>query len=214
MKNSGFKRLYSMAFVAMFMGLPSKADAVAYCALRDPVYAIQTFYPGFSSYRSFLGTVEPDIRDKLDAELPYQTHFNEFGKHTLYVAFDGDQAMGLVHARSEKGDWGLDELVWSFNLDLTIRDFRFQRSRSRWQSEVLAPAFKETIQGKGFTDLQALLSPDGSRLAQPHPQISPGAEKLAAEVIRSALKTIVVTEHVWGKQLDNIGQNWRGEGDG
>ena len=201
MFSSGQKRTVQLLILALTFVVPHRAEAVAYCALRDPVFAMQSFFPDFSSYRSYLGIVGEELREVLEEKLPYELHFNEFGKHTLYVAFNGQQATGLVHARTEKGDWGLDELIWSLNMDLTVRDFRFQRSRSRWQEEVQSPAFKEILNGKDFNELLLLLSADGSELSMQYPDLPPGADRLAATVIRSALKTIIVTDHVWSNQL-------------
>jgi hypothetical protein len=199
-----FTKLLQACLLSFACLVPLKAYPVAYCALRDPVFAIQTFYPGSSSFRSFLGTVGPDVRQVLTEKLPHQLHFNEFGKHTLYVAYEGEQPVGLVHARTEKGDWGLDELVWSFNMDMTVHDFRFQRSRSRWRNEVQSPAFKQSLQGKGFEELRQMLSPDGASLAQRHPALPQEAQGLAAMVVRSALKTIIVTESVWRRELESL----------
>ncbi len=198
-------KYHAQAFILiLFLCTPFNASAVAYCALRNPVSAMQSFFPDFSSYRSHIGVVGQDLREVLEAKLPYRLHFNEFGKHTLYVAYYGEQPAGLVHARTEKGDWGLDELIWSLNMDLTVRDFRFQRSRSRWQAEVQEPAFKEAIKGKSFEELLDLLNLDGSELLIDHKDLPEGAERLAAAVVRSALKTIVVTEYVWKMQLLSI----------
>jgi hypothetical protein len=166
---------------------------------------MQDFFPDFSSYRSILGVVGPELRVTLDEKLRYETHFNEFGKHTLYVAYRNDQAIGIVHARTEKGDWGLDELVWSFNMDLTVRDFRFQRSRSQWKTEIQSDEFKQVLKGKSFDDLTQLLSEDRSEYRNMDSSLPAGAEGLAATVIRSALKTIVVTEYVWGQELQALG---------
>lgn len=180
--------------------------AVAYCALRDPVGAIQTFYPGYNSYRSHVGQVGQDLRQVLKERLPYPLHFNEFGKHTLYIVYKDKEPQGLVHARTEKGDWGLDEVVWSLGLDLTVENFRFQRSRSRMKDEVQNPAFKALLAGKGFDELLRLLTPDGTALAQHHAGLPAEAEALAAIVIRSALKTIIVTQFVWRERLADIRQ--------
>lgn len=191
------------SLLALLFCISPRVHAVAYCALRDPVQAIQSFYPGFNSYRSYVGEVGRGLRPVLEERLPYPLHFNEFGKHTLYVAFRGDQATGMVHARTEKGDWGLDEIIWSFNMDLTVRDFLFQRSRSGWRSELQKPVFKALLKGKDFDQLLQLLTADGSALARHHPGLPQDAERLAATVVRSALKTIVVTEYVWSEQLSS-----------
>ena len=198
------QKIFTTVF-ALFVMAPFELYAVAYCALRDPVFAMQAFYPDFSSFRSFPGVVGPELYDELNEHLPYETHFNEFGKHTLYVAYDGDQALGIVHARTEKGDWGLDELVWSFNVDMTVQDFRFQRSRSKWKAEIESPEFKALLQGKGFHELKALLSMDGMNFVDGSARLTKGAEGLAAIAVRSALKTMIVTEYVWGQELKDLG---------
>ena len=204
MFNSKFSQKAYAGLLALLICLPIQLHAVAYCALRDPVHAMQLFYPGFDSYRSFLGLVGPELRSRLAESLPYDIHFNEFGKHTLYVAYRGDQAAGLVHARTEKGDWGLDELIWSFNMDMTVSDFRFQRSRSKWKEEVQSPEFKAVLHGKGFDELKRLVGPGGSLTSDASAMLPKGAEELAATVLRSALKTIVVTEYVWGSELQDL----------
>lgn len=205
MQNKKPFRNFRAVLFALLIGVPFEIHAVAYCALRDPVHAMQEFFPEFSSYRSILGVVGPELRNTLNEKLPYQTHFDEFGKHTLYVAYLDDQAIGIVHARTEKGDWGLDELVWSFNIDMTVRDFRFQRSRSRWKAEIQSDEFKKVLQGKGFDELTQLLSEDGAEYRGVDSSLPQGAEGIAATVVRSALKTMVVTEYVWGQELQVLG---------
>jgi hypothetical protein len=195
------KNYLSFCVTILLLIQSQMVHAVAYCALRDPVMAIQAFYPQYSSYRSLVGEVGPEVRSVLEQEIPYHVHFNEFGKHTLYLVFEGDIAAGLVHARTEKGDWGLDEIVWSLSTDLSVRDFRFQRSRSRRRQAVESPEFRALLQGKGFSELTSLLSKDGSSLSQHYSFLPNDAEPLAATVILSALKTIVVTGSTWQAEL-------------
>ena len=109
--------------------------------------------------------------------------------------------MGLVHARSEAGNWGLSEIVWSLSPDLAVEDFNFQRCRSRKRSAVEQEAFKRQLIGKDFQQLKAMLSQDGNALAEGKVTIAADAEELATNVIRSALKTIAVTEYTWEQEL-------------
>jgi hypothetical protein len=204
MLSSRTSKYLQVSLLLCFCCVSWKSNAVAFCALRDPVAAMQEFFPGFTSYRSYVGAVGPDVRAVLEEKLPYPMHFNEFGDHTLYVPHIDGKAMGLVHARTEKGDWGLDEIVWSLSLDLTVQDFRFQRSRSRWQSAVQTPEFKKLLQGKGFDELLRLLGNDGLTLVARIEGLPEGAEKLAATLVRSALKTIIVTDDVWSEQLSGV----------
>ena len=111
--------------------------------------------------------------------------------------------VGLVQARTEKGDWGLDEIAWALDFDFRVRDFRYQRSRSRWRHEVETQAFKNELIGKNFEELKSMLSNDGMLLTSRPEFLAPEAEQLATTVIRSALKTIAVTQVVWRETLES-----------
>ncbi len=173
----------------------------AYCALRDPTKRIYESYPDATSYRSLVRTVDQEVRQHVSQKLPFTIHFNELGRHTLYLPVKGDQPIGLVHARSEASNWGLSEIVWSLNPDLTVKDFQFQRCRSRKRSAVETDAFKRQLIGKEFRQLKAMLSEDGNSLAEGKVTTSADSKELAAIVIRSALKTIAVTEFTWKQEL-------------
>jgi len=189
-------------WVSLFSGVVvEECFGQAYCALRDPTKRIYETYPDATSYRSLVRTVDQEVREYVSQKLPFTIHFNELGRHTLYLPVKGDRPLGLVHARSEAGNWGLSEIVWSLSPDLVIEDFDFQRCRSRKRSSVEKEAFKTQLIGKDFHQLKAMLSPDGNTLAQGKVTISADAHELAANVIRSALKTIAVTEYTWQQEL-------------
>lgn len=176
----------------------------AYCALRDPTKRIYESYPDATSYRSLVRTVDQDVRQYISQKLPFTIHFNELGRHTLYMPVKDDQPLGLVHARSEAGAWGLSEIVWSLSPDLVVNDFAFQRCRSRKRTSVEKEAFKRQLIGKDFQQLKAMLSSDGKSLAKDKVTIDADASMLAVNVIRSALKTIAATEYTWRKELTVI----------
>ena len=176
----------------------------AYCQLRDPTKRIYESYPEATSYRSLVRTVDQEVRQYVLGKLPFTIHFNELGRHTLYLPVKGDQPVGLVHARSEAGNWGLSEIVWSLSPDLVVEDFHFQRCRSRKRSVVERDAFKKQLIGKDFQQLKAMLSEDGTTLVDGKITVSPDAKEMAAMVIRSALKTIAVTEFTWKQELTVI----------
>jgi len=177
------------------------AHAVAYCALRDPFSAIQTLYPEADSHYSIVRIISPETRDYVADNLPFTLHFNELGKHTLYVVTKDQRPLGLIHARSEPYTWGLVEIVWSFNTDLTIRDFQFQRCRSKLCAELESEQFKSQLQGKSPLELKQFITSDGQSLNQALLNVPQGAESLALSVLRSALKTSVVTEYAWRDDL-------------
>ena len=71
--------------------------AQAYCALRDPVTAIYDLYPEGTHHRSIIRTVDVNHRAEVSDQLPFTIHFDELGRHTLYVVADDRGPLGLVH---------------------------------------------------------------------------------------------------------------------
>ena len=200
--NKNFFRSAATVCVIVTMWLQS-GDALgqAFCALRDPAKMIYEFYPEATSYKSLVRTVDDQVRQFVSSELPFSIHFNELGKHTLYVPIKDSKPLGVVHARSEAGSHGLTEVVWSLTPNLEIKDFAFQRCRSRTRSAVESENFKRQIIGMRFNDLRSLLSHDGQSLLPG--KLSPEYQSMpiAATVIRSSLKTISVSKSAWRRDL-------------
>ena len=89
-------------------------------------------------------------------------------------------------------------MVWSLNPDLSIADFRFQRTRSRHSATIESAPFVAWLSGRNVDELLLLLDEQGLYLRE-RPMFVPGeAERLAVTAIRSAIKTILVTQFVWG----------------
>jgi len=189
--------------IVIGISVPNNASAIAYCALRDPVAAIHELYPDSTSFKSFVGTVGPEIREALRIELPFDFHFNEFGRHTLYTVFDSGAPVGLVHARSELGEWGLDEFVWGLDLDLRIHGLYLQRTRDPAASLLDTGEFRRQLIGLDLSELVAFLRPDGD-LKSGVLTIEEPALKMARSVIHSAIKAIVVTQTAWAQDLEQI----------
>jgi hypothetical protein len=180
-----------------------QASAVAYCALRDPAAAIQQLFPGRTTYRTFVETIGRNIRPTLAAKLPFDIHFDEFGRHSFYAIFRDERPEGFVQARSELGQWGLAEIVWALDLDLKILDFVFQRNRDPAARYVEASDFKDILRGRGVDELAALLAQ--VELGQPAELGLPEkAVPLARTVIESAMKVIVVTGTVWEEDIKRV----------
>ncbi len=196
--------LLLVVLVVLFHRGAPDAHGQAYCALRDPTRYIRESYPEATSHRSIVRTVDESVRQRVADELPFTIHFNELGKHTLYLPVSGGRPLGLVHARSEAGRWGLVEIVWSLDPSLRVQGYSFQRCRARSRTAVETDAFKEQLVGMGSRQLRELLSGDGSTLAPGAMSIPPGAEDMAATLVRSALKTISVTRLVWARDLQII----------
>lgn len=183
--------------------LSSDAWAIAYCSLRDPVGAISKMYPGYSSFETYVGTVTRQTREALRERLAFEFHFDEFGRHSLYVVSVDERPEGLIHARSELGEWGMDEIVWALDLDLRVRNFVFQRSRNPSRRFLEDESFKSWLEGKSLDDLLELSgsneSPDRWGLDLPKK-----SWPLIQSVIRSATKAIVLTGQVWAEDLTVI----------
>lgn len=181
--------------------ISNAALAQAFCALRDPITSIYGFFPEADSHRSIVKVVGNSTRTAIGERLPMELHFNELGKHTVYAAMNKGKPVGIVHARSEGDLWGLTEIVWALDLDLRVVDFSFQRCRHPARRELEESQFAQHIQGKSFDELRKLLTTDGTQLRSEEPVAPATAVNLALTVIRSGLKTIVVTDSVWGDEL-------------
>lgn len=178
------------------------ASAQAYCALRDPVRGIHKVYPKAETFRSIVRTIDERVRQNVAKELPFTLHFNELGRHTLYVATRDSRPIGLVHVRSEQGTWGMVEIAWAFDIQLRVTNFVLQRCRSRQRQHIKDPAFKKQLVGKDFATIRAMLSKDGKHLKRGAITVDPAATDLAVTIVRSCLKTMAATRHGWAQELD------------
>jgi hypothetical protein len=102
-----------------------------------------------------------------------------------------------LHARTEKGDWGLDELVWAFNPDLTVHGVKYQRSRSTGRELIESADFNHWLSGNTVDGLRALLSPDATQLAARPQFVSTALEARIASIIRSGIKALLVCQYTW-----------------
>ena len=182
--------------------LPYSIQAQGYCSLRNPQAKIRAFYPDCNGYKTIVRTIDNSARVYLGEVLPFSIHHYEIGRHNLYTVNDIKTTKGLVHARTEQSQWGLIEIVWSLNTDLTVKDFDFQRCRTQLKTEVLKDDFKRQIVGKHFYELRQLLDETGyiNSLVKTKDSVKP----LAKTVIHSALKTIALTEFCWKQDLEKL----------
>lgn len=173
----------------------------AYCNLRDPETIIYDLYPDATSYKSIVRTVDENVRQHVSANLPFSIHFNELGKHTLYIPVKDSKPLGIVHVRSESGSYGLSEIVWSLTPNMEVRDFEFQRCRSRARHYVESDEFKKQIIGMRFNELKALLDSSGQQIAEGKLKVNENSKTMASALIRSALKTIAVSRSGWKREI-------------
>ena len=114
------KKYSILLILQVFVLLSESVNAVAYCSLRDPVAQIAQLYPGKTNQLSIVKTVDDKVRAEVQVALPRNDlHFSELGQHTLYIVMEGKTSLGYVHVRSEQSEWGLVEIAWAINKDLT-----------------------------------------------------------------------------------------------
>jgi hypothetical protein len=97
----------------------TKAYAIAYCAIREPVSIIQEFFPAYTSYKTLEGKIDESVRQDIKQVLP-GAHFQEFGIHNLYAVYWEEVPIGYVHARTEKGLFRLEEIIWVMGADMKL----------------------------------------------------------------------------------------------
>lgn len=195
-----------LILVLLMLIFPSgNVNAIAYCSLRDPVAQIAQLYPQKTNQLSIVKTVDDNIRSQVKIALPSNDlHFSELGRHTLYIAMLGKKTLGYVHVRSEQSDWGLVEIVWAIDKDLRISDFVFQRCRSPKKKIAQQSEFKSMFIGKNYHELKELLSADGVTAKYNVLKNAPNAAELANVILRCALKTLLLTEILWGEELEKL----------
>lgn len=172
----------------LLISIAGQAYAVAYCSLRDPVNTIYDFFPEATNYRSSVQTVGRAARQSVQQQLPLRMHFNELGRHTLYIAQEGDKRLGFVHARSEISKWGLTEFAWAFCVDMKVRSVKVQRSRDLKLLQYSQQALTDMVAGKNLPALQAMY--DASQ---------PGS--LEQNLAAAAMKALVITQSVWPEEI-------------
>jgi hypothetical protein len=175
----------------------------AFCSLRDPVSAIQMLYDEGYEYRSLVTTVTEEDRLSVKATLPFTLHQSEVGRHTLYVLYKDEKHDGFLQARSEWAKWGLVEIAWAINADRSLKGFYFQRCRSPECNDNVVQSINEQISNKTFQQLKGLLSNDGEQLSPAGVKSFPIAPSIALLTLRSALKTLAITDISWKKELLN-----------
>jgi hypothetical protein len=162
----------------------TKAYAIAYCAIREPVSIIQEFFPTYTSFRTMEGVVDESVRQEIVKVLP-ESHFQEFGIHSLYVVYQGEALIGFVQARTEKGLFGLDEIIWILGVDMTLTEFKFQKNRSGAISQSMMHRLTTMLAG---ADLMAL-----TKVLKTEPDLN----HRDRAIIGSAVKALFITKALW-----------------
>jgi len=184
--------------VVSLMAAPCPAYAQAYCALRDPLSTLEVYFPERTSHRSFVREVRAEHQQAVQSTLPLAFRNAELGQHTLYISFQDADTLGYLHTRSEKGRFGLIEIAWVIGPELTIDGFEYQRCRDPSRSAVEASNLLDVMSGKSVSELSALVDGKGILNRDTLPSLTGHDRELAQSTLQSAIKTLLITELVWG----------------
>ncbi len=196
--------LIQLSIVSCLLTAISTASAGSpFCALRDPSHQLYEMFPEATAFRSVVQMVDEDVRERASESLPFTIHNRELGEHTLYVPVKDATPLGFLHVRTEASPWGLVEIAWALDAALQVRDFRFQRCRGSACQAVSSAEFRARLRGRGVDQLRQLLDAEG--------KLRPGGllgtkdgTALHAAVVRSAIKTIFVTQSSWESEVASV----------
>jgi len=173
-----------------------------YCSLRDPQAKIKSFFPEFINFKTIVSTVDDNARKKLTKMIPFKLYHYDIGRHSIYSINSEKGPRGIVHARSEQSNYGLVEIAWALNYDLSILDFGFQRCRTSKKSIIQDPKFRSLIIGKNFYQLCRYIDSRGKLLDSFN--IKAEDKEFAQIIIQSAIKTIALTQISWREVIEEI----------
>ena len=176
--------------------LEMDAHAQAYCALRDPIATINAMMPNSTAHRSYIRTVRKEHQQAIREIVPFTVMNAELGQHTLYVVFEDDERTGFIHTRTEKGRFGLIEITWALDEKLQVVDFQTQRCRDPAAQAVGRAEILGLMRGRTVTELTSLLD-DTGELRQGTMGLEDEPAKFTGSLVRSAIKTILVSRLVW-----------------
>lgn len=201
-------KILNAALIAIFALLP-QGEALAqqpeaYCALRDPDRELRLLVPDYIARTSWVRTIAKSHRKEIEEKVPFDIHFDELGKHTVYKV-TSEKGTRLIHVRSEAFHWGLVRIAWAMNSDLEILDYSFQRCRARGavKDELTSKEVKAFLTNKTAKELKALLTENGMDLREGSSKVSADARGLFLVMVQSAIKTMVVTDVGWRKEVRN-----------
>lgn len=195
-------RLRRVAAVLLVLTLACVGVArAANCALRSPDRQIYDLFPNATNYRTIEASVDQKMIQVLEKILGSPIALSDMGKHAIYVALEDDVPVGLVHARSEVGKSGSVELIWAMDLDLTILDFRVQRSREKETKTIKSDSFRARMIGNDLQDFRRYLIDDNSAVDVAALGIPVKAGKIAHTAVLCGLKTRIITQAAFGDAI-------------
>lgn len=166
----------------------------ANCALRNPDRQIYEIFPDATSYRTMEAVIDTDLKRHIEEKLGSDLSISDVGKHTAYLVLKDKVPIGIVHARTEAGPRGSIELVWAMDLDMSIRDFRVQRSHDKHADVIKSDGFRQKLVGLDLPGIHNLLTIGNDDIDLAALQIPARARSIAHTVILCGVKTRIITE--------------------
>lgn len=176
--------------------LCGSAGASQLGAKESPLVLAKSLFPGAEHCDPQVRLINPARAVAISALLPQSVPYHELGERVVYTVCGQFTPLGLLHVGNETGEWGLIEVVWQLNLDMTVRDFKLLRCRELGRKAVESPEFRALLQGKDLSALAQLLGDDGT-LNRKAVLLPVKARSLARTLIASALKSIATTQVGW-----------------
>ncbi len=205
MKTSLSKFIRSICFFASVWLLASSlpAQAQAFCSIRQPYAVIQSLFPDIDKpvYRSFMRDFSKESAEKLRQRHQLEFDIRELGTHDIYAVFDQNTFRGVAHSRTEQADYGLAEVIVATDENLKLKDFSFQRCRSRYRKQFESESIRSAFRGKTSVELSAMLQPEAVDRFLATYGLEPRAEPLLRAILVSSIKTLVLIESEWGEDL-------------
>jgi hypothetical protein len=185
----------------LLFGHASKALGQANCSLRNPDRQIYEMFPEATSYRTAEAEVNTKNRSDLEDAIGSPLAQSDLGVHSAYIVLKDKIPIGFVHARSEIGSRGSIELVWAMDIDLTITEFRIQRSREPQTKVIQSEVFQSRLVGRNLTGLKALLSNGNDEIDISALDVSTDSAAITHTAVLCALKTRVITETCFASSI-------------
>lgn len=173
------------------------------CSLRNPDRQIYKMYPNATSYKTITKPITKEIRIEIETMLGSPLRLREIGKHSACVVLNGKAPIGFVHARTEIGQRGALELVWAYDLDLTLVDFEVQRCRERNGDLIKSNAFRSKLVGSDLSTLRSYLIKKNLDVNVQALDLPNKAKSIAHTTVLCGVTTRIVTELVFGDEIFN-----------
>ena len=114
---------------------------------------------------------------------------------SLYVVYREETLIGFVHARTEKGRFGLDEIIWILGSDMRLKTFKFQKNRSGAIPQSMLVRLTNMLAGLDLIRVTNVL------------RTEPNLNQRDRVIISSAVKALFVTKAIWPQAQSSLTQS-------